>query len=43
VLLAQQLQQMKLEVATIAPLHGFVVPYAELQKAASTEVSTASK
>jgi glyoxylase-like metal-dependent hydrolase (beta-lactamase superfamily II) len=43
VLLAQQLQQMKLDVATVAPLHGFVVPYAALQKTASTEVSSASK
>jgi glyoxylase-like metal-dependent hydrolase (beta-lactamase superfamily II) len=39
VLLSQELQQMKLEVATIAPLHGFVVPFAELQKVAATEVS----
>jgi len=43
VLLYQDLQQMKLDVATIAPLHGFVVPFSELQKAASTEVSSASK
>ena len=43
VLLYQDLQQMKLDVATVAPLHAFVVPYAELQKAASTEVSSASK
>ena len=43
VLLYEDVQKMKLDVATIAPLHGFVVPFAELQKAASTEVSTASK
>jgi glyoxylase-like metal-dependent hydrolase (beta-lactamase superfamily II) len=39
VLLNQDVQQMKLDVATVAPLHGFVVPVAELQKAATTEVS----
>lgn len=39
VLLNDNLQKMKLDVATIAPLHGFVVPYAALQKAATTEVS----
>ncbi len=43
VLLYENLQKMKLDVATIAPLHGFVAPYAELQKAASTEVSSASR
>lgn len=39
VLLYEDIQRMKLDVATIAPLHGFVVPFAELQKAATTEVS----
>jgi len=39
VLLYEDLKKMKLDVATIAPLHAFVVPYAELQKAATTEVS----
>jgi glyoxylase-like metal-dependent hydrolase (beta-lactamase superfamily II) len=39
VLLYEEIQRMKLDVATIAPLHGFVVPFAELQKAATTEVS----
>jgi hypothetical protein len=43
VLLYDDLQKMKLDVATIAPLHGFVVPFSELQKAASTEVSSASR
>ncbi|PYX77868.1 MAG: MBL fold metallo-hydrolase, partial [Acidobacteria bacterium] len=43
VLLYQDLQQMKLDVATIAPLHGNVVPFSALQQAASTEVSSASK
>jgi glyoxylase-like metal-dependent hydrolase (beta-lactamase superfamily II) len=43
VLLYDDIQRMKLDVATIAPLHGFVVPFAELQKAATTEVSSASK
>jgi glyoxylase-like metal-dependent hydrolase (beta-lactamase superfamily II) len=38
-LLYQDLQQMKLDVATIAPLHGNVAPFSELQKAATTEVS----
>jgi hypothetical protein len=39
VLLYEDLQKMKLDVATIAPLHAVVAPYAELQKAATTEVS----
>jgi glyoxylase-like metal-dependent hydrolase (beta-lactamase superfamily II) len=39
VLLYDDIQRMKLDVATIAPLHGFVVPFAELQKAATSEVS----
>ena len=43
VLLYEDIQRMKLDVATIAPLHGFVVPFAELQKAATTEVSSVSK
>ena len=34
--LLTDLQQMKLDVVTIAPLHGFVVPFAELQKAAGS-------
>jgi hypothetical protein len=34
------LQRTKLDVATVAPLHGFVVPYSELQKAATTQVSS---
>lgn len=42
VLLYDTVQKMKLDVATIAPLHGFVVPFSELQKAASSEVSSAS-
>jgi glyoxylase-like metal-dependent hydrolase (beta-lactamase superfamily II) len=33
------LQRMKLDVATVAPLHGGVQPYSELQKAATTQVS----
>jgi glyoxylase-like metal-dependent hydrolase (beta-lactamase superfamily II) len=43
VLLYQDLQQMKLDVTTIAPLHGTVVPFSALQQAASSEVSSASK
>ena len=43
VLLYDDLQKMKLDVATIAPLHGVVVPFEALQKMASTEVSSASK
>ena len=34
--LYNDLQQMKLDVVTIAPLHGFVVPFSELQKAAGS-------
>ena len=34
--LYEDLQQMKLDVVTIAPLHGFVVPFSELQKAAGS-------
>jgi glyoxylase-like metal-dependent hydrolase (beta-lactamase superfamily II) len=43
VLLYEDLQKMKLDVATIAPLHGQVAPFSALQKTASTEVSSASK
>jgi glyoxylase-like metal-dependent hydrolase (beta-lactamase superfamily II) len=43
VLLYEDIQKMKLDVATIAPLHGFVVPFSEMQKAATTEISSASK
>jgi hypothetical protein len=32
--LYQYVQRLKLDVSTIAPLHGFVVPFSELQKAA---------
>lgn len=39
VLLYQDLQQMKLDVATIAPLHGNVAQSSALQQAATTEVS----
>jgi hypothetical protein len=41
--LYEDLQKMKLDVATIAPLHGQVAPFSALQKTASTEVSSASK
>ena len=34
--LIKQIQALKLDVATVAPMHGIVVPYAELQKAASS-------
>ena len=34
--LYEDLQQMKLDIVTIAPLHGFVVPFSELQKAAGS-------
>jgi glyoxylase-like metal-dependent hydrolase (beta-lactamase superfamily II) len=34
--LLKQIQTLKLEVATVAPMHGIVVPYSELQKAASS-------
>jgi len=37
--LYEVLQHMKLDVATVAPLHGNVAPYSELQKAATTQVS----
>jgi len=33
--LMKQIQALKLDVATVAPLHGIVVPFSELQKAAS--------
>jgi flavorubredoxin len=33
--LYENLQHLKLDVNTIAPLHGFVVPFSELQKAAT--------
>ena len=32
----KQIQALKLDVATVAPMHGVVVPFAELQKAAAT-------
>jgi glyoxylase-like metal-dependent hydrolase (beta-lactamase superfamily II) len=34
--LMKQIQTLKLDVATVAPMHGIVVPYSELQKAASS-------
>jgi glyoxylase-like metal-dependent hydrolase (beta-lactamase superfamily II) len=34
--LLKQIQVLKLDVATIAPMHGIVVPFSELQKAASS-------
>jgi glyoxylase-like metal-dependent hydrolase (beta-lactamase superfamily II) len=37
--LYEVLQRMKLDVVTVAPLHGTVAPYSELQKAATTQVS----
>ena len=41
--LMKQIQVLKLDVATIAPMHGVVVPYSELQKAASAgKVASAS-
>jgi len=33
--LYEQIQRLKLDVTTVTPLHGFVVPYTELQKAAT--------
>jgi glyoxylase-like metal-dependent hydrolase (beta-lactamase superfamily II) len=39
VLLYDDLQKMKLDVATIAPLHGNVAQFSALQQAATTEVS----
>jgi glyoxylase-like metal-dependent hydrolase (beta-lactamase superfamily II) len=43
VLLYEDLQKMKLDIANIAPLHGNVAPFSALQQAASAEVSSASK
>jgi glyoxylase-like metal-dependent hydrolase (beta-lactamase superfamily II) len=34
--LMKQIQTLKLDVATVAPMHGIVVPFAELQKAAAS-------
>ncbi len=34
--LLKQIQALKLDVATVAPMHGFVVPFSEVQKAAAT-------
>jgi glyoxylase-like metal-dependent hydrolase (beta-lactamase superfamily II) len=34
--LMKQIQALKLDVATVAPMHGIVVPFSELQKAASS-------
>jgi glyoxylase-like metal-dependent hydrolase (beta-lactamase superfamily II) len=34
--LMKQIQVLKLDVATVAPMHGVVVPFSELQKAANT-------
>jgi glyoxylase-like metal-dependent hydrolase (beta-lactamase superfamily II) len=34
--LLKQIQTLKLEVATVAPMHGIVVPFSDLQKAASS-------
>jgi glyoxylase-like metal-dependent hydrolase (beta-lactamase superfamily II) len=34
--LLKQIQALKLEVATVAPMHGIVVPFSDLQKAASS-------
>jgi glyoxylase-like metal-dependent hydrolase (beta-lactamase superfamily II) len=34
--LMKQIQTLKLDVATVAPMHGIVVPFSELQKAASS-------
>ena len=41
--LYEDLQRMKLDVVTIAPLHGFVVPFSEMQKAATPQVSSLSQ
>jgi glyoxylase-like metal-dependent hydrolase (beta-lactamase superfamily II) len=40
--LYEDLQRMKLDVVTIAPLHGFVVPFSEMRKAAAPQVSSLS-
>jgi hypothetical protein len=32
----KQVQALKLDVATVAPIHGIVVPYSDVQKAASS-------
>ena len=40
--LYEGLQRMKLDVVTIAPLHGFVVPFSEMRKAAAPQVSSLS-
>jgi hypothetical protein len=32
----KQIQTLKLDVATVAPMHGIVVPFSELQKSASS-------
>jgi len=34
--LMKQIQTLKLDIATVAPLHGIVVPFSEMQKAASS-------
>jgi hypothetical protein len=34
--LLKKVQALKLDVATVAPMHGIVVPYPEMQKAASS-------
>jgi hypothetical protein len=34
--LMKQIQNLKLDVTTVAPLHGVVEPFSELQKAAAT-------
>ena len=36
-------QKLNLDVRTIAPLHGFVVPFSAMQKVATTEVSSLSR
>jgi len=43
VVLYEDLERLKLDVATVAPLHAIVVPYSELQKAATTQVSSLSQ
>ena len=43
VFLYNYVQKLNLDVRTIAPLHGFVVPYSAMQKVATTEVSSLSR
>ena len=43
VFLYSYVQKLNLDVRTIAPLHGFVVPFSAMQKVATTEVSSLSR